>query len=92
MIGLVVINTVRGIPVRQEPVVSFIGNKMSKKKLTDQITEIDEHISHLLWRCDNTIVHSELKKLKKTIKSLNKSRLKLSKKLPNERDIHDEIT
>ena len=65
---------------------------MSKKKLTEQITEIDDHISHLRWRCDNTINHSELKKLKKTIKSLNKSRLKLSKKLLGERDIHDEIT
>lgn len=65
---------------------------MNKKdNLIDQICEIDEHISHLQSRCENTFNHSELKKLKKTIKSLNKSRLKLSKKLPNKGQ-HDEIT
>jgi hypothetical protein len=65
---------------------------MSNKNLIDQITEIDEHISHLRWRCENTLNHSELKKLNKTIKSLNKSRLKLTKKLPNNRNKHDQIT
>jgi hypothetical protein len=65
---------------------------MSKKQtLIDQIGDIDEHISHLHWRCENTINNSELKKLRKTIKSLKKSRLKLSKKLFDEGGIHDEI-
>ena len=62
-----------------------------KENLIDQIADIDEHISHLVWRVENTINHSELKKLNKTIKSLNKSRVKLHKKLPNKGD-YDEIT
>tara|TARA_Y100000389_G_C17174516_1_gene370823 strand:+ start:143 stop:340 length:198 start_codon:yes stop_codon:yes gene_type:complete len=64
---------------------------MSKKNLTDQITEIDEHINHLQWRCENTINHSELKKLRKTIKGLNKSRLKLSRKLIKGKGSHGKI-
>ncbi len=63
-----------------------------KENLIDQITDIDEHISHLQWRCENTVNHSELKKLNKTIKGLNKSRLKLSKKLSNNGSQHDQIT
>jgi phosphate uptake regulator len=66
---------------------------MNKKQtLADQIVEIDEHINHLQWRCENTINHSELKKLRKTIKGLNKSRLKLSRKLTKGEESHDKIT
>jgi hypothetical protein len=56
---------------------------MNKRTLLEQIFDIDEHISRLQWRCENTINNSELKKLNKTIKGLNKTRLKLSKKLVN---------
>jgi len=78
--------------VWQESFLSLSGKNMNKKQtLIDQISDIDEHISHLNWRCENTINNSELKKLRKTIKSLKKSRLKLSKKLFNEGGIHDEI-
>ena len=56
---------------------------MNKRTLLEQIFDIDEHISHLQWRCENTVNNSELKKLNKTIKGLNKTRLKLSKKLVN---------
>tara|TARA_R110000803_G_scaffold184595_1_gene246934 strand:- start:53 stop:241 length:189 start_codon:yes stop_codon:yes gene_type:complete len=58
---------------------------MNKIRLLEEIKDIEEHISHLQWRCENTINNSELKKLNKTMKSLNKTRLKLSKKLVNSR-------
>ncbi len=70
----------------------LLGKIMNKENLIDQINDIDEHISHLQWRCENTVNHSELKKLRKTIKSLKKSKQKLSKKLLDEGDIHNEIT
>ena len=79
--------------MRQEPSLAFLLERsMSNKNLVDQISEIEEHISHLQWRCEGTINHSEIKKLNKTIKSLNKTKLKLSKKLLNNGSQHDQIT
>tara|TARA_R110002167_G_scaffold259287_1_gene465818 strand:- start:2515 stop:2703 length:189 start_codon:yes stop_codon:yes gene_type:complete len=62
---------------------------MNKTTLLEEIKDIEEHIYHLQWRCENTINNSELKKLHKTMKSLNKTRLKLSKKLSVDKDNHE---
>tara|TARA_R110002167_G_scaffold190962_1_gene393238 strand:- start:3785 stop:3982 length:198 start_codon:yes stop_codon:yes gene_type:complete len=65
---------------------------MNSKVIQGQIADIDEHILYLGWRCENTVNHSEIKKMNKTIKGLNKTRVKLSKKLSNDRNEHDQIT